>query len=118
LRNELSLGQFVNFFSVSSKEMAQTGPQAQQIPAGQPAVFTSAVAPPSYDSLPADQQKQQPPAAPQQQVPVQQLQQGVPFQAWPQGQVYQQPAPMMGGFPQQGPVQYIAVSETGHFELY
>ena len=84
------------------------GTEPQQIPAGQPAVFTQAAAPPSYSSLPADQQKQQPPTAQQQQVPVQQLQQGVPFQAWPQGQVYQQPA--QGGFPQQGPVQYIAVS--------
>ena len=89
--------------------MAQTEPQ--QIPADQPA---QAVAPPAYDSLQADLQKpQQPPpplTAPQQEVPVQQLQQGVPFQAWPQGQVYQQPAPIVGGFPQQGPVQYIAVS--------
>ena len=84
------------------------GTEPQQIPAGQPAVFTQAAAPPSYSSLPTDQQKQQPPTAQQQQVPVQQLQQGVPFQAWPQGQVYQQPA--QGGFPQQGPVQYIAVS--------
>ena len=81
-----------------SREMAGTEPQ--QMPAGQPAVFTQAVAPPAYDSLPADQQKQQPPTA-QQQLPVQQLQQGVPFQAWPQGQVYQQ-----------GSVQYIAVRAT------
>jgi hypothetical protein len=94
-------------------EMAQTESTSQRIPAGErAAVFTSAVAPPSYDSLPADQQKQQPSAAPQQQVPVQQLQQGVPFQAWPQGQVYHQPAPVVGGVHQQGPVQYIAVSET------
>ena len=91
------------------------GTEPQQIPAGQPAVFTQAVAPPAYDSLSADQQKQQPPTAQQQQVPVQQLQQGVPFQAWPQGQVYQQPA--QGGFPQQGPVQYIAVSATDTYVI-
>ena len=91
------------FFSVtSSREMAQTEPQ--QIPAGQPA---QAVAPPAYDSLPADLQKPQQPPPPQQ-VSVQQLQQGVPFQTWPQGQ---HPHTVVGGFPQQGPVQYIAVSD-------
>ena len=94
--------------------MAQT--ESQQIPGGQPVVLTQAVAPPAYNSLPPDVQKQQPPTAPpQQQVPavlIQQPQQGVPFQACPQGQTYQyqQPAPVIGGFPQQGPVQYIAVS--------
>ena len=85
--------------------MAQT--ESQQIPADPPAVLTQVVAPPSYDSLPPDAQKQQPSTAPQQ---------GVPFQAWPQGQTYQyqQPesAPVIGGFPQQGPVQYIAVSDV------
>ena len=99
--------------------MAQTEPQ--QIPAGQPAVLTQAVAPPAYNSLPPDVQKQQPlTAPPQQQVPtVQQPQQGVPFQAWPQGQTYQyqQPAPVVGGFPQQGPVQYIAVSNKARVLL-
>ena len=66
--------------------MAQT--ESQQVPADPPAVLTQAVAPPSYDSLPPDVQKQQPPTAAPQQVPVQpeQPQQGVPFQAWPQGQ--------------------------------
>ena len=92
--------------------------EPQQIPAsqpaGQPAVLAQATAPPSYSSLQPDQQKQQLP--PGQQIPVQ-PQQGVPFQAWPQGQVYQQPAqPVMAGFPQQGPVQYIAVSD--HFGVY
>ena len=86
----------------------------------QPAALVEAVAPPAYDSLPADQQKQQPPTAQQQQVPVQQLQQGIPFnQAWPQGQVYQQPAQaVVGGFPQQGPVQYIAVRDSKYAYMY
>ena len=82
--------------------------EPQQIPAGQPAVLPQTTAPPSYYSLQPDQQRQQLPPGQQQQVPVQQLQQGVPFQAWPQGQVCQ---PVMGGIPQQGPVQYIAVSD-------
>ena len=92
-----------------------TEPQVQMIPAGQPAVSAQATAPPSYDSLQPDQQKQQ--LRPgqqqqQQQVAVQQpVQQGVP---WPQGQ--QPTQPVMGGFPQQGPVQYIVVS--AHFSVY
>ena len=93
--------------------MAQT--ESQQVPADPPTVLTQAVAPPSCNSLPPDVQNQQPPTVVPQQVPVQpeQPQQGVPFQAWPQSQAYQyqQPAPVVGGFPQQGPVQYIAVSK-------
>ena len=68
-------------------EMAGT-----ELAAGQPAVFTQ-------------QEQQQPPTAPQQGV--------LTFQAWPQGQVYQEPAQaVVGGFPQQRPVQYIAVRTT------
>ena len=91
-----------------------TATEPQQIPAGQSAVLPqTTAAPPSYDSLQFDQQKQQLSPGQQQQIPVQQ---GAPFQGWSQGQVqYQQP--MMGapGFPNQRPVQYIVVSDhLGH----
>ena len=87
--------------------MAET--ESQQVSAGLPAALTQAVVPLAYDSLQADLQKQQPP----EEVPGSggvQLQE-VPFQAWPQDRTYQQPALVVGVSPQQGPVQYIAVSD-------
>ena len=76
----------------------------------QPAALMEAVAPPAYvDSLHPDQTVGE---TKQQAFGDVQLQQGATFQAWPQGQVYQQPAQAVaGGVHQQGPVQYIAVSD-------
>ena len=86
-----------------------TEPQADQ-----PTVLVEAVAPPAYvDSLHPDQSIDE---TKQEVFGDVQLQQGARFQA---GQVYQQPAQaVVGGFPQQGPVQYIAVSDSRYTYIY
>jgi hypothetical protein len=84
----------------------------------QTTTLVEAMALPAYDSLHPDQTKQEsPPVRLQQVCGDVQLQQGVPFQAWPQGQAsYQQPAP--NTMNQQGPVQYIAVSDRTCTKLW